>query len=98
MACLPLRSFRSNLQFVLLYDPSSFSPAMSTVAATGGRLGVANDRTAVGIPNERIFAEMDGIVNSISDACAPKIPVDLGVENIDGKAVIVLDVLAGVHG
>ena len=65
----------------------------------GGRIlfGVANDRTVVGIPNERIFAEMDGIVNSISDACAPKIPVDLGVENIDGKAVIVLDVLAGVH-
>ena len=65
----------------------------------GGRIlfGVANDRTIVGIPNERIFAEMDGIVNSISDACAPKIPVDLGIENIDGKAVIVLDVLAGVH-
>ena len=41
----------------------------------GGRIlfGVANDRTVVGIPNERIFAEMDGIVNSISDACAPKI-------------------------
>lgn len=44
----------------------------------GGRIlfGVANDdRTVVGIPNERIFAEMDGIVNSISDACAPKIPL-----------------------
>ena len=29
----------------------------------GGRIlfGVANDRTVVGIPNERIFAEMDGI-------------------------------------
>ena len=56
----------------------------------GGRIlfGVANDRTVVGIPNERIFTEMDCIVNSISDACAPKIPVDLGVENIDGKAVI----------
>ncbi len=65
----------------------------------GGRIlfGVANDRTVVGIPNERICAEMDGIVNSISDVCAPKIPVDLGVENIDGRAVIVLDVLAGVH-
>ena len=36
----------------------------------GGRIlfGVAKDRTVVGIPNERIFAEMDGTVNSIPDA------------------------------
>ena len=31
-------------------------------------IGVANDRTVVGISNERIFAEMDGIVNSICNA------------------------------
>ena len=65
----------------------------------GGRIlfGVANDRTVVGIPNERIFAEMDGIVNSISDACAPKIPVDVCVERVDGKSLIALDVFAGTR-
>ena len=65
----------------------------------GGRIlfGVANDRTMVGIPNERIFAEMDGIVNSISDACAPKIPVDVCVERVDGKSLIALDVFAGTR-
>ncbi len=66
----------------------------------GGRIlfGVADDRTVVGIPNERIFAEMDAIVNSVSDSCAPKVPVDVCVENIDGKSLIALDVFAGTHG
>ena len=63
----------------------------------GGRIlfGVANDRTICGIPNDRVFAEMDGIVNSIVDGCSPHVPVDAGIENIDGKAVIVVDVMGG---
>ena len=63
----------------------------------GGRIlfGVANDRTIVGIPAEDLFTEMDGITNSITDSCEPKIAFDLGVENIDGKAIIVLEVFAG---
>lgn len=65
----------------------------------GGRMlfGVANDRTVVGIPNERIFVEMGGIVNLISDACVPKIPVDVCVERVDGKSLIALDVFAGTR-
>ena len=63
----------------------------------GGRIlfGVANDRTIVGIAAADLFAEMDGIANSISDSCAPKIAFDLGVENVEGKAVVVLEVFAG---
>ena len=63
----------------------------------GGRIlfGVANDRTIVGISRDAIFAEMDAIVNSIADACEPRIPLEIGVESIDGKDVILLEVLAG---
>jgi len=65
----------------------------------GGRIlfGVANDRSIVGIPNDRIFVEMDGIVNSISDACTPKVPVDVCVEHVDGRSLIALDVFAGTR-
>lgn len=63
----------------------------------GGRFlfGVANDRTVHGIENDKVYAEMDAIVDSISNACSPRVPVDAGIENINGKSVIVVDVLAG---
>ena len=38
---------------------------------------------------------MDGIADSIYNACSPRIPIDIGIENVKGKSVIVLDVLAG---
>ena len=57
--------------------------------------GVANDGAVHGIDKAKVFSEMDGIVDSISNACSPRIPIDIGVEDVDGKSVIVLDVLAG---
>lgn len=71
--------------------------AVAFANGKGGRLlfGVANDRTVKGIDRSKVYAEMDGITNSILDACSPRIPIDAGIENIDGKAVIVVDVLAG---
>ena len=58
--------------------------------AGGGRIlfGVANDRTVRGIAHDQVFAEMDGIVNSIMNGCSPRVPIDVGIENIDGKSVI----------
>ncbi len=71
--------------------------AVAFANGKGGRLlfGVANDRTIHGIANDKVFAEMDGITNSISDSCSPRIPIDAGIENINGKSIIVVDVLAG---
>lgn len=70
---------------------------MAFANGRGGRLlfGVANDRTVHGIANDKMYAELDGITNSISDACSPRIPIDAGIENIDGKAIIVVDVFPG---
>ena len=64
----------------------------------GGRIlfGVDNDRTVVGIGNEA-FAIMDLLTDKIADSCSPRVPIDLGIENIEGKAVVVLEVLAGTQ-
>ena len=63
----------------------------------GGRIlfGVADDRTVVGIDKDKVFQEMDGIVDSIAHACSPRVPVDVAVQAVGGKDVIILDVLAG---
>ena len=65
----------------------------------GGRIlfGVGDDWTVVGIDKDRVFQDMDAIVNSIMDGCSPRVPMDAGIENIDGKAVIVIDVAAGAR-
>ena len=57
--------------------------------------GVANDGSVPGIDKSRVFAEMDGIADSICNACSPRVPIDIGIEDVGGKSVIVLDVLAG---
>ena len=57
--------------------------------------GVANDGSVPGIDKSKIFSEMDGIADSICNACSPRIPIDIGIEDVDGKSIIVLDVLAG---
>ena len=91
-----------DLEFKLIPNKDR-SKYLKTVVAfangKGGRIlfGVANNLTVTGIANDKVYAEMDAIVNSISDACSPRIPVDAGIENIDGKSIIVVDVLAGAR-
>ena len=89
-----------DLEFKLIPNEDRIKYLKTVVAfanGKGGRIlfGVADDRTVHGIANDKVYAEMDAIVNSISDACSPHIPVDAGIENLDGKSVIVIDVLAG---
>ena len=89
-----------DLEFKLIPNEERIKYLKTVVAfanGRGGRLlfGVANDRTVHGIANDKVYAELDGITNSISDACSPRIPIDAGIENIDGKAVIVVDVFPG---
>ena len=89
-----------DLEFKLIPNEERIKYLKTVVAfanGRGGRLlfGVANDRTVHGIANDNVYAELDGITNSISDACSPRIPIDAGIENVDGKAVIVVDVFPG---
>ena len=94
------RSEPYDLEFKLIPNEERIKCQKTVVAfanGRGGRLlfGVANGRTVHGIANDKSFAESDGITDSISNACSPRIPIDAGIGNIDGKSVIGVDVFAG---
>ena len=91
-----------SLEFKLVPNEDR-SKYLKTVVAfangKGGRIlfGVANDGTVVGVPGEQIFQQMDAITDSISNGCAPQVPMDISIEHIDGKSVIAVDVFAGTR-
>ena len=49
----------------------------------------------MGIPEDRVFQEMDAITNAISDSCEPTIIPDVYLQTINGKAVIIAEISAG---
>ena len=52
-------------------------------------------REVVGIPEDKVFQEMDAITNAISDSCEPTIIPDVYLQNINDKPVIVVEIRAG---
>ena len=89
-----------DLEFKRVPNEERIKYLKTVVAFANGKggtilFGVANDGSVSGIDKSRVFAEMDGIADSIYNACSPRIPIDIGIENVKGKSVIVLDVLAG---
>ena len=64
----------------------------------GGRLlfGVENGTgRIVGIPREKVAAEMDAIVDAVSNTCSPHISIDVKTAVVDGKSLIAVDVKSG---
>ena len=91
-----------SLEFKLVPNEDRIKYLKTVVAfanGKGGRIlfGVANDGTVVGVSGEQIFQQMDAITDSISNGCAPQVPMDISIEHIDGKSVIALDVFAGTR-
>ena len=89
-----------DLEFKLVPNEERIKYLKTVVAFANGKggsilFGVANDGTVRGIDKSKVFAEMDGIADSIANACSPRVPIDIGIEDVGGKSVIVLDVLAG---
>ncbi|MFI3202201.1 MAG: ATP-binding protein [Eubacteriales bacterium] len=65
---------------------------------TGGKIIIGiEDKTHMvyGIGEQNPFKLSDSISNMISDACTPQIDPYITMETLDGKTVIVIDVLAG---
>ena len=90
------------LEFKLMPNEDRIKYLKTVVAfanGKGGRVlfGVANDGTVVGVPGEQVFQQMDAIADSISNACAPQVPMDISIEHIDGKSVIALDIFPGTR-
>ncbi|MGN0880568.1 MAG: RNA-binding domain-containing protein [Oligosphaeraceae bacterium] len=89
-----------DVEFKLIPNENRIKYLKTAVAfanGKGGRLlfGIDNEGVIHGIANDKVYAEMDSITNSIVDACYPRIPFDAGIENINDKAIIVLDILPG---
>lgn len=75
---------------------------MKTVVAfangNGGKLifGINDDsHEVVGIDDASIFKTMDAIVNAISDSCEPMIIPDISLQEVNGKAIIVVEIFSG---
>lgn len=78
--------------------PDKSMKYMKTVVAfangKGGRIIFGIDdktREVVGIPEDKVFREIDAITNAISDSCEPTIIPDVYLQNINDKPVIVAE-------
>ena len=84
--------------------PTKSEKYMQTVVAfangKGGKLifGVENRTWAVtGFSREEVFQKMDSITNAIFDSCEPKITPNIAIQEIDGKAIIVVEIIPGMQ-
>lgn len=82
--------------------PDKSMKYMKTVVAfangKGGRIIFGIDdktREVVGIPEGKVFREIDAITNAISDSCEPTIIPDVYLQNINDKPVIVAEIRTG---
>ena len=92
-----------NVEFKSDIPPKS-ETYMKTVVAfangKGGRLvfGVENGTWAVtGFSKEEVFPKMDAITNAIFDICEPQITPNIAVQEIGGKAIIVVEIIPGMQ-
>lgn len=92
-----------NIEYKEQIPPKS-EKYMKTVVAfangNGGLLifGVENGTWKVtGFAKNEIFQKMDALTNAIYDSCEPKITPNVGVQEIEGKSVIVVEILAGMQ-
>lgn len=84
--------------------PAKSEKYMKTVVAfangSGGRIvfGVENDTwNVIGFAKEEVFRKMDAITNAIYDSCDPKIAPSVGIQDVEGKYIIVVDVPSGMQ-
>ena len=92
-----------NVEFkvTLPKDSERYTKSIVAFANTqGGKLVFGVDdktRKVVGIEDDELFRMMDSISNAVSDACEPQIVPNIEPQTVDGKTVIVVDVMAGAN-
>ena len=64
----------------------------------GGRIlfGVDSDLSIVGMGDD-LFGAKDAIVDAVANRIAPMVPMTTGVTTMDGKPIIVLEVMQGMQ-
>ena len=90
-----------NVEFKVERTDKSIKYMKTVVAFANGKGGQiifgVDDKTreVVGIPEGKIFQEINAITNAISDSCEPAIIPDVYLQNINDKPVIVCKISAG---
>lgn len=92
-----------NVEFKVDIPPKS-EKYMKTVVAfangNGGKLvfGVENNTwQVIGFSKDEVFQKMDAITNAIFDSCEPKITPNVAVQEIEGKAIIIVEIIPGMQ-
>lgn len=66
----------------------------------GGRIVIGVDdetHEIVGVDKDGVFKIIDNITNTISDMCCPQIFPNIGVNTVEGKSVIVIEIYPGAN-
>ena len=90
-----------NVEFKVQRPDKSMKYMKTVVAFANGKDGRIifgiDDKTreVVGIPEDKVFREIDAITNAISDSCEPTIIPDVYLQNINDKPVIVAEIRTG---
>lgn len=67
----------------------------------GGKIIIGVDDESheiVGVDKNAVFKIMDNITNTISDMCYPQIFPNIGIDTIDDKCIIVVEIYPGANG
>ena len=92
-----------NVEFKVQRPDKSIKYMKTVVAFANGRGGQIifgiDDKTreVVGIPEDKVFQEIDAITNAISDTCEPAIRPDVALQTVKDKTVIVVEILPGAQ-
>ncbi len=73
--------------------------AVAFANGAGGKLGfgVKNQTwDVIGFPDDELFQKYDAIANSIYAACTPSLVPVMEIEEVDGKKIIVANILPGM--
>lgn len=90
-----------NIEFKVEVPKKSEKYIKSVIAfanTAGGKIIIGVDdetHEIVGVDKDEVFKIMDNITNTISDMCYPQIFPNIGVDTIDGKSIIVIEIYPG---
>jgi ATP-dependent DNA helicase RecG len=83
-----------------MVDKKKFAKTIVAFSNTSGGkfiIGVADDKTVVGVDSDAVPGLIDRISNIIDDTCAPQIKPSIYAENVGGKIVVVTEIFPGAH-
>jgi len=93
----------SNIEFKVEIPKKSEKYMKSVIAfanTAGGKIIIGVDDEShkiIGVDKDEVFKMMDNITNTISDMCYPQIFPNIGVDTIEGKCVIVIEIYPGAN-